>query len=57
HIPRPPNAFLCFRSNFVRTVREAGGGGQDQRALSVIAAEHWRALGNEERRTFQSQAR
>ncbi|KAJ7165239.1 hypothetical protein C8R46DRAFT_822093, partial [Mycena filopes] len=55
-VPRPANAFLCFRSKFVRENKELHGGSQGQRNLSRMAGERWNALGDEERRPFQAEA-
>ncbi|KAF7327008.1 Sox transcription factor 8 [Mycena kentingensis (nom. inval.)] len=50
-IPRPPNAFICFRSHFVAQ-QKALCGPDRQQDWSKVAGERWRLLSDEERRPF-----
>ncbi|KAF7360788.1 putative transcription factor SOX-14 [Mycena venus] len=54
HIPRPRNAFICFRSEYVKAQKAASArpGSLDQTVLSCGAAGAWRALNDEERQPF-----
>ncbi|KAJ7083300.1 hypothetical protein B0H15DRAFT_850527 [Mycena belliarum] len=48
HIPRPRNAFICFRSAYVKASKAAaarpGAGALDQTVLSRGAADVWRSM-------------
>ncbi|KAG5723969.1 hypothetical protein E4T56_gene11270 [Termitomyces sp. T112] len=48
YVPRPKNAFILFRSYFYQTC-----GGSDQNQISVDAGKAWKALPEEQKRTFQ----
>lgn len=54
HIPRPRNAFICFRSDYVKEqkIASARPGSLDQTVLSRGAAEVWRGMTEEERSPF-----
>nr|GAT52164.1 predicted protein [Mycena chlorophos] len=60
HIPRPRNAFICFRSWFYRTERLAASTSQlalgKQSSLSTRAGLAWKALTPEQRVPFQLEA-
>ncbi|KAF7335618.1 putative transcription factor SOX-14 [Mycena venus] len=49
HIPRPRNAFICFRSEYVKAPK---GASVNQTVLSCGAAEVWRGMDDEERAPF-----
>ncbi|KAJ7258998.1 hypothetical protein C8J57DRAFT_1035514, partial [Mycena rebaudengoi] len=59
-IPRPPNAFFCFRSHFLEERRAAGalegstkfGGIGSQTSLSRTAAAEWNSMGKVAQRPF-----
>ncbi|EIN09826.1 sox transcription factor 8, partial [Punctularia strigosozonata HHB-11173 SS5] len=48
HIPRPVNAFILFRSHLNATEFA----GSNNRELSKVAGERWRAMSDEEKRKF-----
>ncbi|KAK7040041.1 putative transcription factor SOX-14 [Favolaschia claudopus] len=51
HVPRPRNAFICFRSEFVRQAKLKGSSKpENQTCLSRDAADAWRGMNAEERR-------
>ncbi|KAJ7764673.1 high mobility group box domain-containing protein [Mycena olivaceomarginata] len=57
HTPRPPNAFFCFRSWFVRKQKEAahtapGSKGSYMRDVSRQAAQRWNSMSDEEKRPY-----
>ncbi|KAF7296330.1 HMG box domain-containing protein [Mycena chlorophos] len=60
HIPRPRNAFICFRSWFYQTERLAASTSQlalgKQSSLSTRAGLAWKALTPEQRVPFQLEA-
>ncbi|KAI0320981.1 hypothetical protein OF83DRAFT_445759 [Amylostereum chailletii] len=55
HIPRPPNAFLVFRS-FLWANRSGRGAGADHRDVSCLAGEKWRAFSARDREPFEEVA-
>ncbi|KAF7329500.1 HMG box domain-containing protein [Mycena kentingensis (nom. inval.)] len=57
YIPRPPNAFILFRSSFIRTqnVPERVEGNHSQ--LSKIIGRYWKALPQEEKAKWEDKAR
>ncbi|KAF7292138.1 HMG box domain-containing protein [Mycena indigotica] len=61
HIPRPPNAFILFRSSFIRSqaahaaLAAAQGGGSS--SLSKLIGRRWRDLPPEERARWEDKAR
>ncbi|KAJ7174022.1 hypothetical protein C8R43DRAFT_634509 [Mycena crocata] len=54
HIPRPRNAFICFRSAYVRAEKRAAArpGSLDQTVMSRGAGDVWRGMDDEERQPF-----
>ncbi|PCH35050.1 hypothetical protein WOLCODRAFT_19741 [Wolfiporia cocos MD-104 SS10] len=57
HIPRPPNAFILFRSSFIRAQHIPGAIEGSHSALSKIIGKYWRALPRAERAHWEAQAR
>lgn len=55
HIPRPPNAFMLYRSDFWRRYKEHPFE-KDHRRISCIAAICWKALSQHERAVFEAYA-
>ncbi|KAI5895525.1 uncharacterized protein SCHCODRAFT_01211684 [Schizophyllum commune H4-8] len=55
HIPRPPNAFILFRIDFVKRGRLPGNL-ETHASLSKMASEKWRALTPPERAYWDAQA-
>ncbi|KAJ7645121.1 hypothetical protein DFH06DRAFT_594600 [Mycena polygramma] len=58
HIPRPRNAFICFRSEYVKAQKlaSAQSGSVNQTVLSRGAADVWRELSAEEREPYTAMA-
>jgi hypothetical protein len=56
HIPRPPNAFMLFRSDLWAKKRVNSNVERDHRQISRIAAGVWNSLSEEQRRPFREQA-
>ncbi|KAJ6578080.1 high mobility group box domain-containing protein [Mycena capillaripes] len=56
HTPRPPNAFLCFRSRFIREQKAAsqarGSKSGLMQDLSRQAGQIWKRMSDEERRPY-----
>ncbi|KAF8155341.1 hypothetical protein K438DRAFT_1942961 [Mycena galopus ATCC 62051] len=50
HTPRPPNAFLCFRSRFIRDKKSSKGSHMCD--ISRQAAQRWNSMSAEERQPF-----
>jgi hypothetical protein len=53
--PRPPNAFLCFRSRFIREQKASharGAKGSMMQDISRQAAHRWNGMSEEERRPY-----
>lgn len=57
HIPRPPNAFILFRSDLWAKQRVNSSVERDHRQISRIAAFRWNQLEEEERRPFRERAK
>ncbi|KAJ7897624.1 hypothetical protein B0H14DRAFT_2676308 [Mycena olivaceomarginata] len=57
HIPRPPNAFILFRSSFIRSQRISADVEQSPRTLSKIVGLTWQNLPADERRVWHAKAR
>ncbi|EPT02188.1 hypothetical protein FOMPIDRAFT_1048193 [Fomitopsis schrenkii] len=57
HIPRPPNAFMLFRADFVRQKHVPGSIETSHVSLSKIIGNIWRALPLEEKERWWAQAR
>jgi hypothetical protein len=55
HVPRPPNAFMCFRSEICQ-LKEVKGAERDNRNISRIAGLLWSNLSDEEKIPYQRQA-
>ncbi|KAJ7124813.1 hypothetical protein C8R43DRAFT_958595 [Mycena crocata] len=53
HIPRPPNPFICFRSDYCDWNRQQVGGVRDHRLVSQLAGKAWRALDSASRRRYE----
>ncbi|KAJ6562654.1 hypothetical protein B0H19DRAFT_881298, partial [Mycena capillaripes] len=54
-IPRPRNAFICFRSEYVKAEKDLAAKSKtlDQTALSCDAAEAWRKMSEAEKEPFR----
>ncbi|KAF7355947.1 Repressor ROX1 [Mycena venus] len=57
HIPRPPNAFILFRSSFIRSQRVSPDVETNHSTLSKIIGLTWQNLPAEERRVWYAKAR
>lgn len=57
HIPRPPNAFILFRSAFIRNRHVSTGVETNHSTLSQIIGLTWQGLPNEERQVWQRRAK
>ena len=57
HIPRPPNAFILFRSAFIRSQRVTSGVESSHSTLSKIIGLTWQQLSNEERQKWHAKAK
>ncbi|KAJ7509488.1 hypothetical protein B0H11DRAFT_1250645 [Mycena galericulata] len=57
HIPRPPNAFILFRSSFIRSQRVSSEVETSHSTLSKIIGLTWQNLSAGERRLWHSKAR
>jgi hypothetical protein len=57
HIPRPPNAFILFRSDLWAKKRVNSNVERDHRQISRIAAGVWNGLSEEQRRPFRERAK
>ncbi|KAL0960241.1 hypothetical protein HGRIS_011873 [Hohenbuehelia grisea] len=57
YIPRPPNAFMLFRANFVRQKHVPGSIETNHGSLSKIIGETWKAAPLEERRVWEAKAK
>ncbi|KZT22099.1 hypothetical protein NEOLEDRAFT_1181163 [Neolentinus lepideus HHB14362 ss-1] len=57
HIPRPPNAFMIFRSDFCATRVVTEKIERDHRHISRIAGFVWNKMSDEERKPFVTKAR
>ncbi|KIO23466.1 hypothetical protein M407DRAFT_45884, partial [Tulasnella calospora MUT 4182] len=56
HIPRPRNAFILFRTNFVEESKLTRSTEADNRNISKIAGAVWRALPPEEKLEWHKKA-
>ncbi|KAJ7629706.1 high mobility group box domain-containing protein, partial [Mycena polygramma] len=58
HTPRPPNAFLCFRSRFIREMKafQTSNSGPMMRDISKQAADVWNSMDDEDRQPYFEQA-
>ncbi|KAJ7181240.1 hypothetical protein C8R46DRAFT_1071741 [Mycena filopes] len=56
HIPRPPNAFILFRSSFIRSQRVSPDVETNHSTLSKIIGLTWKNLPPAERRVWQAKA-
>ncbi|CAL1698915.1 unnamed protein product [Somion occarium] len=56
YIPRPPNAFILFRSSFIRAQHIPGKIEGNHSALSKIIGKCWKALPREEREVWEAKA-
>ncbi|KAI0754042.1 hypothetical protein C8Q80DRAFT_341310 [Daedaleopsis nitida] len=56
YIPRPPNAFILFRSSFIRAQHIPGQIEGNHSALSKIIGKCWKALPREEREVWEAKA-
>jgi len=56
YIPRPPNAFILFRSSFIRAQHIPGKIEGNHSALSKIIGKYWKALPREEREVWEAKA-
>ncbi|CAL1698936.1 unnamed protein product [Somion occarium] len=57
YIPRPPNAFMLFRADFVRQKHVPGSIETNHGSLSKIIGNCWRQLPLEEKRIWESRAK
>ncbi|KAJ7737773.1 hypothetical protein DFH07DRAFT_92698 [Mycena maculata] len=57
YIPRPPNAFILFRSSFIRSQNVPGRVEGNHSTLSKIIGKYWHALPPEERARWEDKAR
>ncbi|KAH7929942.1 hypothetical protein BV22DRAFT_1028907 [Leucogyrophana mollusca] len=57
YIPRPPNAFMLFRADFVRQKHVPGSIETNHGSLSKIIGNCWRSLPLEERRVWETKAK
>ncbi|KAI0333305.1 HMG-box, partial [Cubamyces sp. BRFM 1775] len=55
HIPRPPNAFILFRSYMQRT--RFKGGEIPQRKISILLGEEWRGMPEERKAYWNMEAK
>ncbi|KAJ3517070.1 hypothetical protein NLJ89_g742 [Agrocybe chaxingu] len=57
HIPRPPNAFILFRSSFIKSQHVSTGVETNHSTLSKIIGLTWQNLPNEERQKWHALAK
>ncbi|KAF4584680.1 hypothetical protein EYR40_004667 [Pleurotus pulmonarius] len=57
HIPRPPNAFILFRSHFIRSQRVSQTVEANHSTLSKIIGITWQNLPNQERQEWHGKAK
>ncbi|KAF6763288.1 hypothetical protein DFP72DRAFT_528636 [Ephemerocybe angulata] len=57
HIPRPPNAFILFRSSFIRSRHVSTGVETNHSTLSKIIGLTWQNLPEEERQVWHRKAK
>ncbi|RXW18287.1 hypothetical protein EST38_g7566 [Candolleomyces aberdarensis] len=56
HIPRPPNAFILFRSSFIKSQQIPDKVEGNHSNLSKIIGHYWKALSPEERAEWEAKA-
>ncbi|TCD63373.1 hypothetical protein EIP91_005628 [Steccherinum ochraceum] len=56
YIPRPPNAFILFRSSFIRAEHIPGKIEGNHSALSKIIGKYWKSLPREEKEVWEAKA-
>ncbi|KAF9491193.1 hypothetical protein BDN71DRAFT_1453314 [Pleurotus eryngii] len=56
YIPRPPNAFILFRSSFIRSQQVPGKVEGNHSTLSKIIGMYWKTLPKEEREQWEQKA-
>ncbi|TFK95839.1 high mobility group box domain-containing protein, partial [Pterulicium gracile] len=57
YIPRPPNAFMLFRADFVRQKHVPGSIETNHGSLSKIIGNCWRSLPPNEKRVWEQRAK
>ena len=57
HIPRPPNAFILFRSHFIKSQHVSSEVETNHSTLSKIIGLTWKNLPNEERQIWHERAK
>ncbi|KDR76959.1 hypothetical protein GALMADRAFT_246110 [Galerina marginata CBS 339.88] len=57
HIPRPPNAFILFRSSFIKSRHVSTGVETNHSTLSKIIGLTWQSLPHEERQKWHARAK
>ncbi|KAF9052032.1 high mobility group box domain-containing protein, partial [Panaeolus papilionaceus] len=57
YIPRPPNAFMLFRADFVKQKHVPGSIETNHGSLSKIIGTCWHNLPDSERRVWQNRAK
>ncbi|EKM57717.1 uncharacterized protein PHACADRAFT_251524 [Phanerochaete carnosa HHB-10118-sp] len=57
YIPRPPNAFMLFRANFVRQKHVPGSIETNHGSLSKIIGNCWKALPEAEKKVWEARAK
>ncbi|KAK0194225.1 hypothetical protein F5146DRAFT_425785 [Armillaria mellea] len=57
YIPRPPNAFILFRSAFIRSQRISGRVEGNHSTLSKIIGMYWRELTHEQKQEWEAKAK
>lgn len=57
YIPRPPNAFMLFRANFVRQKHVPGSIETNHGSLSKIIGNCWKALPDQEKKVWEARAK
>ncbi|KAF8651835.1 hypothetical protein AX16_004635 [Volvariella volvacea WC 439] len=57
HIPRPPNAFILFRSSFIKSQHVSNEVETNHSTLSKIIGLTWQNLPNEERQVWHAKAK
>ncbi|KAJ6626871.1 hypothetical protein B0H10DRAFT_1996954, partial [Mycena sp. CBHHK59/15] len=56
HIPRPPNAFILYRTDYCIWNKQLASGERDHRVVSKLAGEAWRHLHPESRAKYEEMA-
>ncbi|KAI0027326.1 high mobility group box domain-containing protein, partial [Vararia minispora EC-137] len=57
HIPRPPNAFILFRSSFIKSNHISSEVEGDHSTLSKIIGLTWQNMPDEERKFWHGKAK